>query len=290
MVRPLPIPDLSMPEFIALIAALPFPEIDPVAIRLGPLAVHWYGIGYVAGILIGWRYMRRLAENPALWAGGKPAIRAIDLDDFLAWGALGIVLGGRLGYILFYDFARFAANPLDMVAIWQGGMSFHGGALGTLFAMLMFARSRGISPASLIDVVAAGVAPAIGLVRVTNFINSELWGRVTDLPWGVVFPNGGPDPRHPSQLYEALLEGVLLFIVLRIATHKFGSLKHPGQTGGLFVAGYGLCRLAVEFFREPDAHIGYLMGTDWLTMGMVLSLPMLLVGGAIVAITAKRAK
>lgn len=290
MVRPLPIPDLSMPEFFALIAALPFPAIDPVAIRLGPLAIHWYGIAYVAGILIGWRYMRRLAENPALWAGGKSPIRAIDLDDFLAWGALGIVLGGRLGYIFFYDFGRFAANPLDMVAIWQGGMSFHGGALGTLLAMLMFARSRGVSAASLIDVVAAGVAPAIGLVRITNFINSELWGRVTDLPWGVVFPNGGPEPRHPSQLYEALLEGVLLFIVLRIATRTFGSLKRPGQTGGLFVAGYGLCRLAVEFFREPDAHIGYLMGTNWLTMGMVLSLPMLLVGGAIVLVTAKRAK
>jgi phosphatidylglycerol:prolipoprotein diacylglycerol transferase len=199
------------------------------------------------------------------------------LDDFLVWAALGVVLGGRLGYILFYDFGRYLENPLDILAIWQGGMSFHGGLLGVTLAMLMFARRRGVDPWSLFDTVAATVPFGLGVVRVCNFINSELWGRPTDVPWAIVFPNGGPEPRHPSQLYEAGLEGIVLFAVLLFLTWGLLRLKRPGFVAGAFVSGYGLSRIFVEFFREPDAQIGYLAG-GWLTMGMLLSLPMVLAG------------
>jgi phosphatidylglycerol:prolipoprotein diacylglycerol transferase len=187
------------------------------------------------------------------------------------------VLGGRVGYVLFYDFARYLANPLDIFAVWQGGMSFHGGFLGTTLAMILFARSRGIKMWTLFDVIAAGVPVALGLVRVTNFINSELWGKLTNVPWAFEFPNGGPFTRHPSQLYEAALEGLVLFLVLRLLTHSFLKLKTPGFVAGAFVAGYGLSRIFVEFFREPDQQLGYLLG-GWLTMGMVLSTPMVLAG------------
>lgn len=270
-------PDPTVTEHLLPLAALPFPDIDPVIVRLGPLAIHWYGLGYVIGILFAWWYVRRLVTNPALWIDGKPPMRPLDVDDFVVWAAVGVVAGGRIGYILFYDLARYVENPLDMVALWQGGMSFHGGLLGVTLAMVLFARSRGIHAWSLFDVVSAGVPVGLGLVRVANFINSELWGRPTGVPWAFVFPNGGPEPRHPSQLYEALLEGVILFFVLRLLTHRKLKLKTPGFVGGAFVAGYGLSRIVVEFFREPDAHIGYLAG-GWLTMGMLLSLPMVLAG------------
>ncbi|MFC5585453.1 prolipoprotein diacylglyceryl transferase [Nitratireductor kimnyeongensis] len=259
------------------LAALPFPAIDPVALQLGPLAIHWYGLGYVVGILLGWWYARRLVSNERLWTGGEPAMTVTDLDDFVLWAAVGIVAGGRVGYILFYDLPRYLANPLDILAVWEGGMSFHGGLLGVTLAMLLFAKKRGINVWSLFDTVSAVVPIGLGLVRVANFVNSELWGRVTDAPWGFVFPNGGPEPRHPSQLYEAALEGLVLFVVLRLLTHKGLKLKMPGFVAGAFVCGYGLSRIVVEFFREPDAHIGYLAG-GWLTMGMVLSLPMVLAG------------
>lgn len=257
---------------------LPFPDIDPVLVRIGPLAIHWYGLGYVVGILFGWWYARRLVADARLWAHGRAPMSAADLDDFLVWAAIGIVAGGRLGYILFYDLARYLAEPARIFAVWEGGMSFHGGMLGTVLAMALFARSRGFSPWSMFDVIAASAPPALGLVRIANFINSELWGRPADVPWAFVFPNGGPEPRHPSQLYEALLEGLVLFIVLRILTHHRLRLKTPRFVGGAFIFVYGLSRIVVEYFREPDAHIGYLLGTDWLTMGMVLSLPMLAVG------------
>jgi phosphatidylglycerol:prolipoprotein diacylglycerol transferase len=267
-----------LPDFLLLpLAALPFPNIDPVAIRLGPLAVHWYGIAYVVGILFGWWYSKRLVSDERLWAGGQRPMRAEDIDDFLVWAAVGIVLGGRIGYVLFYDLARYLQNPLDIFAVWQGGMSFHGGFAGTTLAMILFARKRGIRVWTLFDVIAAGVPVAIGLVRCTNFINSELWGRPTNLPWAIEFPNGGPFTRHPSQLYEALLEGLVLFVLLRILTHSFGKLKSPGFVSGAFVAGYGAARIFAEFFREPDPQLGYLLG-GWLTMGMVLSTPMVLFG------------
>jgi phosphatidylglycerol---prolipoprotein diacylglyceryl transferase len=248
--------------------ALPFPNIDPVIVQIGPLAIHWYGLAYIVGILFAYWYAKRLVTDSRLWAGGALPMKPEDLDDFLVWAAIGVVAGGRIGYILFYDFARYLANPLDIFAVWQGGMSFHGGFAGTTLAMILFARSRGINVWSFFDVVAAGAPVALGLVRSTNFINSELWGRPTDVPWAFVFPNGGPFARHPSQLYEAALEGLVLFLIL---------LKSPGFVAGAFVAGYGASRIVVEFFREPDQHIGYLLG-DWLTMGMVLSAPMVVVG------------
>ncbi len=268
-----------MPETLLLpLAALPFPDIDPVLIRLGPLAIRWYGLAWIAGLLFAWWYAKRLLMDGRLWPGGKAPYEPADIDDFLLWAAIGTLLGGRLGYILFYDLGRYLQNPLEIFAIWEGGMSFHGGAIGTTLAMLLFARSRGRSPWHLFDVITAGIPVGLGLVRVTNFINSELWGRTTDVPWAFVFPNGGPLPRHPSQLYEALLEGLVLFVVLRFATHSSLRLgRSPGYVAGLFLAGYGLSRIFVEFFREPDAHIGYLAG-GWLTMGMVLSLPMVLIG------------
>jgi len=271
-------PQHFVPEHLLLpLSALPFPAIDPIILRIGPVAIHWYGLGYVVGILLGWWYAKRLAGNTRLWAAQQPPLKPADIDDFVVWAAVGIVVGGRLGYILFYDLARYIEEPLAVFAVWEGGMSFHGGALGTLIAIVLFARSRGFSAMSLIDVIAAVAPIGIGLVRVANFINAELWGRPTDVPWGVLFPNGGPEPRHPSQLYEAALEGLALFLLLRVLTHSAMKLRSPGFVAGAFIGGYGAARIFVEFFREPDAHIGYLLG-GWLTMGMVLSLPMVLVG------------
>jgi len=257
--------------------ALPFPEIDPVIIQVGPLAIHWYGLGYVVGILFAWWYTKRLVSTPKLWANNIPPMKPEDLDDFVIWAAAGVVLGGRLGYVLFYDLPRYIENPLDIFAVWQGGMSFHGGMLGTIAAMVLFSFSRGINPWSMLDTVAAATPVGLGLVRVANFINSELWGRPTDMPWGIVFPDGGPLPRHPSQLYEAALEGLVLFLVLRFLTHSRLKLKTPRFVGGAFICGYGLARIFVEFFRVPDAQLGYLFG-GWLTMGMVLSTPMVAAG------------
>ena len=267
-----------MSTYLALpLAALPFPNIDPVIVQIGPLAIHWYGVAYIVGILFAWWYGKRLVTNPRLWPDGRLPMKPEDLDDFIVWAAAGVVLGGRIGYVLFYDLARYLEHPLDIFAVWQGGMSFHGGFLGTVLAIILFARSRGISVWTMFDVIAAGVPVALGLVRLTNFINSELWGRPTDVPWAIEFPTGGPFTRHPSQLYEAALEGLVLFLVLRILTHSFLKLKSPGFVSGAFVAGYGASRIFVEFFREPDQQIGYLFG-GWLTLGMVLSVPMVLIG------------
>ncbi|WP_095201879.1 prolipoprotein diacylglyceryl transferase [Mesorhizobium carmichaelinearum] len=264
--------------FLLPLASLPFPNINPILIQIGPLAVHWYGVGYIVGILFAWWYAKRLAANPKLWPDGILPMKPEDLDDFIVWAAIGVVLGGRTGYVLFYDLARYIAHPLDIFAVWQGGMSFHGGLLGVILAMTLFSIKRGIRTWSLFDVVAAGVPVGLGLVRVANFINSELWGRPTDVPWAIEFPNGGPFTRHPSQLYEALLEGLVLFLVLRILTHSRLKLKTPRFVGGAFICGYGLSRIFVEFFREPDQQLGYLLGTNWLTMGMILSTPMVLAG------------
>ena len=258
-------------------AALAFPEIDPVILRIGPVAIHWYGLGYVVGILFAWWYSKRIVSTPRLWGAGGAPIRPEHLDDFVLWAAVGIVAGGRVGYMLFYDLQRYLAEPLAMIRVWEGGMSFHGGLIGVILAMIFFARSRKIPVFSLFDVVSAGVPVGLGLVRVANFINSELWGRPTDVPWAFVFPNGGPEPRHPSQLYEAGLEGLVLFLALAILVWGAGALRRPSIVCGVFVGGYGLSRIVVEFFREPDAHIGYLAG-DWLTMGMILSVPMVLIG------------
>lgn len=274
--------------FLLPMASLPFPNIDPILVQIGPLAVHWYGIGYIVGILFAWWYAKRLITNARLWPDGVLPMKPIDLDDFIVWAAVGVVLGGRTGYVLFYDLKRYIDHPSDILAIWQGGMSFHGGLIGVILAMTLFSIKRGIRTWTLFDVVAAGVPVGLGLVRIANFVNAELWGRVTDVSWGVVFCNerllqspagcvAGLEPRHPSQLYEALLEGVVLFLVLRLLTHSRLKLKTPRFVGGAFICGYGLSRIFVEFFREPDQQVGYLLG-GWLTMGMVLSLPMVLAG------------
>ena len=265
------------------VAAIPFPAIDPVALQLGPLAIHWYGLAYIVGIVLGWRYARSLAADARLWGGASP-ITPEDLDDLLTWVVVGVIAGGRIGYAVLYQPGMVLENPLSLIAVWEGGMSFHGGMLGTILAMVLFARARGLPVWSTLDVVAAAVPIGLFFGRIANFINAELWGRVTDLPWGVVFPNGGPDPRHPSQLYEAALEGIVLFLVLRWLTHSRLALTRPARVGGAFVAGYGLARILVEFVRVPDAHIGYLGGYlggwmgGWATIGMLYSAPMVAAG------------
>ncbi|MDP3526836.1 MAG: prolipoprotein diacylglyceryl transferase [Hoeflea sp.] len=271
-----------------LLSLMAFPDIDPVIFSIGPLQIRWYGLAYVTGILLGWRYARMLVGNARLWPEGRPRISALDIDDFLVWATIGIVAGGRIGYILFYDFAAVAANPLRALEIWNGGMSFHGGLLGTLAAMVLFARKRALPLFSLFDVVCAVVPVGLFFGRVANFINSELWGKLSDAPWAFVFPTGGPFARHPTQLYEAALEGLLLLAALAWLIYRRDALKMPGLVSGVFVSGYALSRIFVEFYREPDAHLGYLAG-GWLTMGMVLSLPMLAVGIWAIATARSRA-
>jgi len=270
-------------------AIMPFPEIDPIAFSLGPLSIHWYGLAYVAGIMLGWYYARQIAGNSKLWPGDVSPITKVQLDDFIIWVALGIVVGGRIGYILFYDLPAVIESPIRAIQIWNGGMSFHGGLTGTTIAMVIFARRNGIPIWSLFDIVAAVVPIGLFCGRIANFINGELWGRLTDVRWGMVFCNqyiektngycpGGDFVRHPSQLYEAGLEGIVLLLVLALLIYGFRALKTPGFVTGVFVCGYALSRIFVEFFREPDAQLGYLLGTNWLTMGMVLSTPMVLLG------------
>ena len=272
--------------------ALPFPAIDPVALQLGPFAIRWYALAYIAGIVGGWYYARRLAAAPSLWGAVKRPTLG-DIDDLIVWIALGVVLGGRLGYVLFYNLGSYLSHPAEIFTIWRGGMSFHGGFLGTILAILLFARSRGLSGLAMLDV--AAVATPIGLFtgRLANFVNGELWGRpAPDVPWAIVFPYGGPEPRHPSQLYEASAEGILLFIVLALAVRRFG-FRRPGLIGGLFVFGYAVARIVCEFFREPDPQLGFLFGRQvdalggGITMGMLLSLPMALVGVAAMWIAAR---
>ncbi|MDP9810312.1 phosphatidylglycerol:prolipoprotein diacylglycerol transferase [Rhizobium tibeticum] len=278
-----------MPTAANLLAIMPFPEIDPIAFSLGPLSIHWYGLAYVAGIMLGWYYGRLIAANNKLWPGDVSPITKVQLDDFIIWVALGIVLGGRIGYILFYDMPAVIESPIRAIQIWNGGMSFHGGLAGTTIAMIIFARRNAIPIWSLFDIVSAVVPIGLFCGRIANFVNGELWGRLTDVPWGMVFCNqyiektngycpGGDFVRHPSQLYEAGLEGIVLLLVLAVLIYGFRALKAPGFVTGVFVCGYALSRIFVEFFREPDAQLGYLLGTNWLTMGMVLSTPMVLLG------------
>ncbi|AFT68752.1 Prolipoprotein diacylglyceryl transferase 2 [Alloalcanivorax dieselolei B5] len=250
-----------------------FPQIDPVLVSLGPLQIHWYGLMYMIGFVGGWWLAKTRAQRPdSGWTREQ-------VNDLLFYMALGVILGGRVGYVLFYGFDRFLDNPLWLFQIWTGGMSFHGGALGVLFAFWLFARRTGKRYFQVADFAVPMVPIGLGAGRFGNFINGELWGRASDMPWAMVFPT---DPmgvsRHPSQLYEFFLEGVVLFLVLWIYSAK---PRPAGSVTGLFGIGYGLSRILVEFFREPDAHIGYLAG-GWLTMGMLLSLPMVLIGAAMV--------
>ena len=266
--------------------ALPFPVIDPVAIAIGPLAIRWYALAYVAGIVGGWWYSRRLAADVPLWGDVKRPT-STDMDDLIVWIALGIVLGGRVGYVLFYNSSAYLQNPSEILAVWRGGMSFHGGFLGVVLALVLFSRARGLNLLAMFDV--AAVVTPIGLLtgRLANFVNGELWGRAApDVPWAFVFPMGGPLPRHPSQLYEAATEGLLLLVLMGLLARRFG-FRRPGLLAGLFVAGYALARIGCEFFREPDAQLGFLLGG--VTMGQILSVPMLVAGIAL-AIWAARGR
>jgi phosphatidylglycerol:prolipoprotein diacylglycerol transferase len=264
--------------------AIPFPAFDPVLISVGPIAIRWYALAYIVGILLGWLYARTLIGRETLWGGPAP-LTVTDFDDFVVWVTLGIIIGGRTGYVLFYNPGYFAVHPLEALQLWKGGMSFHGGFLGCVLAVILFARLRGLSILSLGDLTCAAGTIGIFLGRLANFVNGELWGRVSDVPWAMVFPNGGPLPRHPSQLYEATLEGLVLFAVLAGAV-RAGALRRPGFVLGAFAFGYSIARAICELFREPDAQLGFLWGG--LTMGTLLSLPLLLAGIVLMAAALRR--
>ncbi len=258
-------------------AVLPFPPVDPVLFEIGPFALRWYALAYIAGLLFASWYMKRLVSTPRLWGKVKPSMTVPQVDDFFLWSVLGVVAGGRLGYVLFYKPLDYLSAPWEILRMWDGGMSFHGGFLGVVAVCYIYGRRIGTSLERMLDLGAASVPVGLGLGRLANFINSELWGRPTDVPWAFVFPlDPSQMPRHPSQLYEAILEGLLLFIAVRIATHRYGALQHAGRAAGIFALGYGLSRILVEVFREPDPFLGYFAG--FITMGMVLSLPLCLVG------------
>ena len=262
---------------------LPFPAFDPVAIAIGPFAIRWYALAYIVGIVLGWIYARAILRSERVWGGPAP-ISLTDFDDFVLWVTVGIILGGRSGYVLFYNLPFFVQHPAEIFKLWEGGMSFHGGFLGCVAAVMLFAWKRNLSIASLGDVVCTVGPIGLFLGRLANFINSELWGRAADVPWAVVFPNGGPVPRHPSQLYEAGLEGILLFAVLALMV-RAGALRRPGLIIGTFAIVYGCARIIGEFFREPDPQLGFLWGG--MTMGMLLSVPMI-AGGVLVVLWAGR--
>src|SRR5712675_1622833 len=263
-----------------------FPVFDPIAIAIGPIAIRWYALAYIGGIVLGWLYARALIKNENLWGGPAP-ITLPQMDDFILWVTVGIILGGRTGYVLFYNLPFFVQHPAEIFELWKGGMSFHGGFLGCVVAVMLFCRKHDLPVLSLGDITTAVGPIGLFLGRLANFINSELWGRPADssVPWAMVFPNGGPLPRHPSQLYEAALEGLLLFAVLFVLI-RCGALKRPGTIIGAFALGYGMIRMFCELFREPDAQLGFLW--QGLTMGMLLSLPLMLAGIAFIAVARRR--
>ena len=263
-----------------------FPVFDPVAFAIGPFVVRWYALAYIGGIVLGWIYARALLKNETLWVGPAP-ITLAQLDDFVLWVTIGIIVGGRTGYVLFYNPVFFIQHPAEILELWKGGMSFHGGFLGCVVAVIVFSRRNGLPILSLGDIVTAVGPIGLFLGRLANFINSELWGRPADasVPWAVIFPNGGPIPRHPSQLYEAALEGIVLFTILAVMI-RMGALKRRGLILGSFIAIYGIARIIGEFFREPDPQLGFLWGG--LTMGMLLSLPMIIAGIIIIVVAWRR--
>lgn len=258
--------------------AIPFPAIDPVLIEIGPLAIRWYALAYIFGLVGGWLVAREVARRDRLW-GAVPRPLPESLDDLLVYVAFGVILGGRLGYVLFYNLDFFLDHPARIIAVWEGGMSFHGGLAGAALGIWLFARRHGVGPLTVADICAVVAPIGIFLGRIANFIKPELWGRATDVPWGVIFPGAGPEPRHPSQLYEAGLEGLALFIVLLVLV-RAGGLRKPGLLTGAFAVGYAVARIVSEFFREPDPQLGFLFGGA--TMGMVLSVPLLVVGFALI--------
>jgi phosphatidylglycerol:prolipoprotein diacylglycerol transferase len=255
---------------------LPYPDIKPEIFSIGPFAVRWYALAYIAGLVIGWQIMRRVCTQP------PKVLSPEKIDDFLLWAALGVILGGRIGYVLFYKPSFFFENPGQIVMLWEGGMSFHGGLLGVITAILAFSFKNGISPFLLSDLVALVTPIGLFFGRIANFINGELWGRPTDVPWAMIFPRGGPLPRHPSQLYQATFEGILLFSLVLMVWRFTDGRRRPGLITGTFCMGYAVARIVGEIFREPDSFLGFILGSDWLTMGMLLSLPVLAFGAWLV--------
>lgn len=263
--------------------AMTFPDFNPVAIEIGPLVVKWYGLAYMAGLILGWLYIRRLLSEAALWPRGAAPFDANRADDLLLFMTVGVVLGGRLGFVFFYEPGHYLSHPAEILMVWKGGMAFHGALLGCGLAIWLFSRFYKVSTLSSMDLCAATVPLGLFFGRIANFINGELWGRPTDAPWGMVFPEARifypslePTPRHPSQLYEAALEGLALALLLRFMTHQRSALQTPGITTGLFLVGYGLARSFCEIFRSP--HFGHALNIGPFTAGMIYSLPMILLG------------
>jgi phosphatidylglycerol:prolipoprotein diacylglycerol transferase len=255
-----------------MIPVLLFPQFDPVLVQLGPISIRWYALAYIGSLVLGWRIMRHLVRR-------EPAVATVEqTDDFLTWATFGVVLGGRLGYVLFYQPSHYLADPLSALEVWQGGMSFHGGALGVTLALVLFFRQQKIPLLGFADRIAVVTPIGLGLGRIANFINGELWGRPAPdwLPWAMIFPTGGPIPRHPSQIYQALMEGLTLFIVLWLLARRERVRARFGLLTGVFLVGYAIARSIGELFRQPDAFLGYLF--EGLTMGQLLSVPMLIAG------------
>jgi len=255
-----------------------YPHINPVAIKIGPLPIHWYGLMYLVGFAAAWWLGRRKARQ----LGAPWSERAV--EDLIFYGALGVILGGRIGYVLFYNFEEFLSHPTVLFKVWEGGMSFHGGVIGVMIALWFFARRFQMHYFAVTDFVVPLAPIGLAAGRLGNFINGELWGKVTDLPWGMVFPTGGAQPRHPSQLYEFLLEGVTLFIILQVYTRK---PRPTMAASGLFALCYGVFRFSVEFVRMPDVQLGYL-ALGWVTMGQILSLPLIIVGIALLLLAYRK--
>ncbi|TVQ52020.1 MAG: prolipoprotein diacylglyceryl transferase [Rhodobacteraceae bacterium] len=283
---------------------LPFPAIDPALFTLDlgfiQFSLRWYALAYIVGLAIGWAVVAGLARRDALWPGGRSPITPKDPEDLLAWIAVGVILGGRLGFVFFYQPGYYLANPAEILMVWQGGMSFHGGFLGAVLALVFWCRSKGVAPVSVGDAVAVATPPGLLLGRLANFVNGELWGRPTDVPWAMIFPGSDGLPRHPSQLYQAALEGAALTVLMVWALRR-GWLRRPGALTGLFFAGYGAARAIGENFRQGDAQFvspanpnGHVWrfgaGPDafGLTMGQILSLPMIAVGLALIAVAFAR--
>jgi phosphatidylglycerol---prolipoprotein diacylglyceryl transferase len=255
-----------------MIPVLLFPQFDPVIVQIGPFGIRWYALAYITGLVLGWRLVRHLVRL-------SPAVATpVQADDFLTWATLGVVLGGRLGYVLFYQPAVYLAHPAMIFAVWEGGMSFHGGALGVTIAILWFCRRNAIPLLGFGDRIVVCVPIGLGLGRIANFINGELWGRPAPdwLPWAMIFPNAGPMPRHPSQIYQALMEGLVLFVVMFALSRSEAVRARFGCLSGAFLVGYGIARIIGETFREPDAFLGFLIGGA--TMGQLLSIPMVIAG------------
>ena len=255
---------------------LKYPSIDPVAIHLGPLPIRWYSLAYLAGFLLGWRYMLHIVGLDKDREEEPGRLNKLLIDDFLVWAVFGVIFGGRIGYVLFYNLPLYMENPLAIFMLWDGGMSFHGGALGVIIAMIIYSWRTKLQVLRLTDMVCAAVPIGLFFGRIANFINGELYGRPTTVPWGMVFPHGGDAVRHPSQLYEAGLEGLVLGSILCVLIHVSGVRNRPGMVSGVFLVGYAAARMTLEFFREPDRQLGFIIGHY--TMGQLLSIPMVIGG------------